>query len=69
MNEAEERELDSRIGANMAATLLHGIAGVGRFLRKELVAAWPVFLLFLTGFVLLTLLLKAPLAVRRSVLH
>jgi hypothetical protein len=45
----------------MAATLSHGIAGVGRFLRKELVAVRPVFLFFLTGFLLLILLLKLAL--------
>jgi len=46
----------------MAATLSHAIAGVSRFLRKEIVAAWPVFIFFLTGFVLLFLLLKLALA-------
>jgi len=42
----------------MAATLSHRITGVSRFLRKEFVAAWPVFLFFLTGFLLLMLFLK-----------
>jgi TM2 domain-containing membrane protein YozV len=46
----------------MAASLSHGFAGVGRFLRKELVAAWPVFLFFLTGFLLLISLVKLVLA-------
>jgi hypothetical protein len=46
----------------MAATLSHGIAGVSRILRKEFVAAWPVFLFFLTGFMLLLLLIKLALA-------
>lgn len=46
----------------MAATLSHGIAGVSRILRKEIVAAWPVFLFFLTGFLLLFLLIKLVLA-------
>ena len=44
------------------ATVSHGIEGVGRFLRKEFVAAWPVFLFFLTGFVFLILLIKLALA-------
>jgi len=46
----------------MAATLSRGIAGLGHFLRKEVVAAWPVFLFFLTGFLLLMLLIKLALA-------
>ena len=46
----------------MAVTLSHGIAGVGRFLHREFVAAWPVFLFFLTGFLLLLLLVKLALA-------
>jgi hypothetical protein len=46
----------------MASTLLGSAAGVGRFLRKEVVAAWPVFLFFLTGFLLLLLLIKLVLA-------
>jgi hypothetical protein len=46
----------------MAGTLSRGIAGVGRFLHREFVAAWPVFLFFLTGFLLLLLLVKLALA-------
>jgi hypothetical protein len=46
----------------VAATLSHGIAGVGRFLRQEFVAAWPVFLFFLAGFLLLITLIKLALA-------
>ena len=46
----------------MAATFSHGIAGVSRFLRKEFDAAWPVFLFFLAGFLLLILLIKLALA-------
>ena len=46
----------------MAVTLSSGIAGVGRFLRREFVAVWPVFLFFLTGFLLLLLLVKLALA-------
>ena len=46
----------------MAATLSHGFAGVGRWLRKELVAIWPVFLFFLVGFLLLISLIKLALA-------
>ncbi len=46
----------------MAATLSHGFAGVGRWLHKELAAAWPVFLFFLVGFLLLISLIKLALA-------
>jgi len=46
----------------MAVTLSSGIAGVGRFLRREFVAAWPVFLFFLAGFLLLLVLVKLALA-------
>jgi hypothetical protein len=46
----------------MAATLSHQMAGVGRFLHREFAAAWPVFLFFLIGFLLLTLLIKLALA-------
>jgi hypothetical protein len=46
----------------MAAAMSHGVAGVGRFLRKEFDAARPVFLFFLTGFLLLFLLVKLALA-------
>ncbi|MBV8362315.1 MAG: hypothetical protein JO189_30925, partial [Deltaproteobacteria bacterium] len=46
----------------MAAILSHGIGKVSGFLRKEFVAAWPVFLFFLTGFLLLFLLIKLALA-------
>lgn len=47
---------------NMGAALSHGIAGAGRFLRKELVAAYPVFLFFLISFLLLLFLIKLALA-------
>lgn len=46
----------------MAGALSSGIAGVGRFLHREFVATWPVFLFFLTGFLLLLLLVKLALA-------
>ena len=46
----------------MGVTLSNAIAAVGRFLRREFVAAWPVFLFFLTGFLLLLLLVKLALA-------
>jgi hypothetical protein len=46
----------------MAATLSHGVAGVGRWLRKEFVAAWPVFVFFLAGFLILITLIKLALA-------
>jgi hypothetical protein len=42
----------------MAATLSHAFPAVGRWLRKEFVAMWPVFLFFLVGFLLLILLVK-----------
>ncbi len=37
-------------------------ASVGKFLRREFVAAWSVFLFFLVGFLLLLLLIKLVLA-------
>jgi hypothetical protein len=46
----------------MAATVSHGFAGVGRWLRKEFVAAWPLFLFFLAGFLILITLVKLVLA-------
>jgi hypothetical protein len=46
----------------MAASLSHGFAGAGRWMRKELVAIWPVFLFFLVGFLLLISLIKLALA-------
>ena len=46
----------------MAATLSHGFAGVGRWLRKEFVAILPVFLFFLVGFLILITLIKLALA-------
>jgi hypothetical protein len=46
----------------MAVTSSHALVGVGRWLRKELVAIWPVFLFFLIGFLLLILLIKVALA-------
>jgi hypothetical protein len=46
----------------MAATVSHGFAGVGRWLRKEFVAAWPLFLFFLVGFLILITLVKLALA-------
>ena len=46
----------------MAASLSRGAAGISRFLSREFAAAWPVFLFFLTGFLLLLLLVKLALA-------
>jgi hypothetical protein len=46
----------------MAATLSHGFAAVGKWVRREFIALWRVFLFFLVGFLLLILLLKAALA-------
>ena len=37
-------------------------ASVGKFLCREFVAAWPIFLFFLVGFLLLLLLIKLALA-------
>lgn len=47
---------------NVAPSLLQSTGGAGRFLRKEFAAMWPVFLFFLTGFLVLLLLLKLVLA-------
>jgi hypothetical protein len=46
----------------MPSSLSHGIGKTGGFLRREFDATWPVFLFFLTGFVLLILLIKLVLA-------
>jgi hypothetical protein len=46
----------------MAGALLQRTAVVGRILRKEFDSTWPVFLFFLTGFLLLLLLIKLVLA-------
>jgi hypothetical protein len=46
----------------MAASLSYGLAGVGRWLLKEFLAIWPVFLFFLVGFLLLISLIKLALA-------
>jgi hypothetical protein len=46
----------------MAAAVSHGFTGVGRWLRKELVAAWPIFIFFLVGFLILITLIKLALA-------
>jgi hypothetical protein len=46
----------------MAGALSHGVASTGRFLRKEFVATWPVFLFFLVGFLLLITIVKLALA-------
>jgi hypothetical protein len=37
-------------------------ASTGKFIHREFVAAWPVFLFFLIGFLLLLLLIKLALA-------
>src|SRR5215469_4431541 len=42
----------------MAGTLSHKLVGTGRFLRREFMALWPVFVFFLIGFLLLILLIK-----------
>jgi hypothetical protein len=46
----------------MAEISSHRFAGMGRWLRKELVSIWPVFLFFLVGFLLLILLIKLALS-------
>jgi hypothetical protein len=46
----------------MAGTLSPGLAGAGRWLRKEFVAILPVFVIFLVGFLLLITLIKLALA-------
>jgi hypothetical protein len=38
------------------------LASIGKFLRREFVAAWPVFLFFVVGFLLLLLIIKLALA-------
>jgi hypothetical protein len=45
----------------MAGTLSKGFLGVRRWLHKELVALWPVFLFFLVSFLILILLFKIAL--------
>ena len=45
----------------MAGSSSHVLVGVGRWLRKELAALWPVFLFFLIGFLLLILLINVAL--------
>jgi hypothetical protein len=46
---------------NMGGSLSNGFERVGRWLHKELVALWPVFLFFLVGFLLLISLIKLAL--------
>jgi hypothetical protein len=46
----------------MATTLRIAFAALGRFLHRELVEAWPAFLYFLIGFLLLLVLVKLVLA-------
>ncbi len=38
------------------------IAPIGKWLRREFVAAWPIFVFFLAGFLLLLLIIKLALA-------
>ena len=54
----QTRNLSSLWRSVMAATLSHAYSGAGRFLRKEVSAALPVFLFFLIGFLLLISLLQ-----------
>ena len=42
--------------------VLRKIAAVGRWLYREFVAAWPVFLFFMIGFTLLLSIIKLTLA-------
>ena len=46
----------------MDLSLSHVFAKVGRWLREEAIAIWPVFVFFLIGFLLLLLLIKLALA-------
>jgi hypothetical protein len=46
----------------MAGTLTRKLAGIGRWLHKEFVAIWPVFLFLFCGFLFLILLVKLALA-------
>lgn len=45
-----------------ASSMSHRMSGVGRFLRREFNALWPIFLFFLVGFLLLITLIKLALA-------
>jgi hypothetical protein len=47
---------------DMAITSRQAFVGLGRFLYRELREAWPVFLYFLAGFLLLLVLVKLVLA-------
>lgn len=42
--------------------LLHKFAAVGKWLQREFVAAWPVFVFFLVGFLFLLVIVKLALA-------
>jgi hypothetical protein len=53
---------DAAARRGTAYKMLHTFSSVGRFIRHESAAAWPVFLFFLTGFLLLLLLIKLALA-------
>jgi len=46
----------------VATAFARSLFAVGRFVRKEIVEAWPVFLFFLIGFCLIILLIKLALA-------
>ena len=46
----------------MAGTLSRGLAAIGRWLLKEFIALWPVFLFLFFGFVFLITLVKLALA-------
>jgi hypothetical protein len=51
--------------AKRGLTLDHALrifASIGKFLRREFAAAWPVFLFFVVGFLLLLLIIKLALA-------
>ncbi len=40
----------------------HSVTSIGKWLRREFVAAWPVFLFFMIGFLLLLSIIKLTLA-------
>jgi len=46
----------------MTTALPHASAGLGKWLHREFVLAWPMFLFFLTGFLLLLLIIRLALA-------
>jgi hypothetical protein len=54
--------LAARKERNLLGRVLHKFAAVGEWLYREFVAAWPVFIFFLVGFLLLLSIIKLVLA-------